>query len=258
MRLARALALLVLVTPLAACRTVTVAQLVDEALADDKGFLLTAEAVDHAQQAYHTLADAPAGELEATRARVAALIASARERYRRARTYRINDGSRSVSARVVSVSDLSPGQTGRVQVPGTEAVLVATLRGRRELRLRGLETARGRTVITFDEEMTPHVASEFRLFLVGDAPEAELERIMQRVRAPRGEAQASADASLAAREAPAPPRESYAVPVAFCGSCGSRLASEAKFCTGCGRPVPGRDDEWLPGIYDPPDVLAGD
>lgn len=149
------------------CSPMTLRELVDRRLGNDQGFQATVKAVNAAEQAYHCVADTPIDELEThqTQRKVADLIAQGRDSYRRALTYKINQGYSTLDTSWIWVYD-APKGLSRVPLSGGSTLVVNLLSD--GVYVLQVESSRGKEVVLFETGMKVSVAPDFRPFMMGD------------------------------------------------------------------------------------------
>lgn len=161
----------------------TLEQFVNQKVAADPGFRETATAADNAQKAYHFIADTPIQELasEGATIKAAGFIDRARDAFRRAGTYRINEAEPSLDTGGFWITDGDPGIHRVGSGAGVVTLVQVTTQG--EVLLFGLETSRGVEILHFGAGMGLDVRPTFVPFMVGDSVDVEsIRAIVTRIR----------------------------------------------------------------------------
>lgn len=175
---------LLLVCPLGCRRTahveyvpqvpsVSLRDFVNDKLRGDAAFRTLIEGVDQAARAFNLASDTPAEELEEGTEPYQELVRAidaAHDAYRRYQSW-----GRPLQSSQMRVSSVRLTDTQQTLVPlAGSSILVRVAVEKTEyltvdkVTIESLETARGKTVVTFDFQMNPTVVPDFRVYLVGD------------------------------------------------------------------------------------------
>lgn len=147
----------------------TVQDFVAEKLLHDTAFKALIEGVEQAQAAFNMAAETPIDELDEDSDRYAELVKvinAAHDAYRKYDSYGRTNTPSSFETSDSGVL-VDPSFDGKVKLPGTSAVLRVDARPDR-ITILAIESDRGRTMVSFNNDMKATVVSDFRPYLVGD------------------------------------------------------------------------------------------